>query len=57
MALVLHDYTLGAYIYLVIFAEELGPLIGMLEAVFLCRLLFLLQLLFFLLSSDVPLTV
>ena len=57
MAFVLDHNTLGANVYLIIFTEELGPLVRMLQTVLLSRLRLLLQLLFFLLGADVPLTV
>ena len=57
MAFVLYDDALGADVYLVVFTEELGSLIGVLQAVFLGGQLLLLQLLLLLLGADVPLTV
>ena len=57
MAFVLYDDALGADVYLVVFTEELGSLIWVLQAVFFGRQLLLLQLLLLLLGADVPLTV
>ena len=57
MAFVLYDDALGADVYLVVFTEELGSLIGVLQAVFLGGQLLLLQLLLLLLGANVPLTV
>lgn len=57
VALVLDDYALGADVDLVVFAEELGAFVGVLEAVLLGGLLLLLKFLLFLLSADMALTV
>lgn len=57
VALVLDNYALGAYVDLIVFAEELCPFVRVLQAVFLSWLLLLLKLLFFLLGADMPLTV
>ena len=57
MAFVLHDDAFGANINLVVLAEELGSLIWMFQAVLLCGLRLLFQLLLLLLSADMALTV
>lgn len=57
MPFVLKDDALGANIDLIIFAEEFGALVGVLEAVLFSRLLLRLFLLFLLLGAHVLLTV
>ena len=57
VALVLDDDALGADVDLVVLAEELGALVGVLQAVLLGGLLLLLKFLLFLLSADMALTV
>ena len=57
MAFVVNDDALGADVDLIVFAEELGALVRVLETELFSWHLFQLLLLFFLLGSHVPLAV
>jgi len=54
---VVNDDALGADVKLVVFAEELRPLVWVLQAILLRRQLFLLMFVLFLLRCHVPLAV
>ena len=57
MTFVVNDDALGADVKLVVFAEELRPLVWVLQAILLRRQLFLLMFVLFLLRCHVPLAV